>query len=45
MGERLRLLETYVPVDTAAFHKRVVDLLIERVGLLEHVKLGAKVPD
>lgn len=42
MGERLRLLETYTPVDTASFHRRVAELLVERVALLERVKLGAR---
>lgn len=42
MGERLRLLECNVPVDAAAFHKRIVSLLLERIELLELCKLGRR---
>jgi hypothetical protein len=41
MGERLVLLECFQPVDTSAFHERVVALLTERIALLERCKLGA----
>jgi hypothetical protein len=40
MGERLSLLEEYSPVDTAAFHDRVSSLLLEKIRLLERLKLG-----
>jgi hypothetical protein len=40
MGERLALLEEYSPVDTASFHDRVSSLLVEKIKLLERLKLG-----
>lgn len=42
MGERLRLLECYTPINAAAFHGRVVNLLSERMSLLERCKLGGR---
>ncbi len=39
MGERLDLL-SHDPVDAADFHGTLMDLLVEKITLLESVKLG-----
>ncbi len=41
-GERLDLL-SHDPVDAADFHKTLMDLLMEKITLLESVKLGLDV--
>lgn len=40
MGERLMLLESD-PVDTTFWHDNVTRLLMEKITLLERIKLGA----
>jgi len=43
MGKRLALLEQD-PVDTVAWHRRVSDLLTEKIELLERLKFGPSPP-
>jgi hypothetical protein len=43
MGRRLALLEQD-PVDTVAWHRRVSDLLTEKIELLERLKFGPSPP-
>ena len=43
MGQRLALLEQD-PVDTVAWHRRVSDLLTEKIELLERLKFGPSPP-
>jgi hypothetical protein len=40
MGERLVLLTRYEPIDATVFHDRVSSLLVEKISLLERLKLG-----
>jgi hypothetical protein len=42
MAQRLALLEK-TPVDAAAWHRGVSDLLVEKIELLERLKLGPPV--
>jgi hypothetical protein len=40
MGERFVLLTRYEPINATAFHDRVSSLLVEKIALLERLKLG-----
>jgi hypothetical protein len=40
MGERYILVTRYEPVKAASFHEKVASLLVEKIELLERIKLG-----